>query len=263
MKKAKPKSAWKRVLSSKAVVIPTVIVCLLLLFVGAFYLSAGMVMGIFRAGPQNAPVTAGTPAPPTPEPTATPEPNKVIGTAIDFDPDISKMPLLQGFVSEDPEEAEFLFTREYWLDVSPEGLAEAQPGARVLRHYDTGITYLLHPSGTYPLDEARNTTGVIDLVMFDLNEDGIAELIYTISAGYDPDETCSIGMFDFTTMTRYFTDCAVRDSELAILTTEFSIELYRARIVAMDEPWGSYTLTLLEKFGDVVERNGLPVIYVD
>lgn len=262
MKKTKfNNSTWKRVLSSKAVVIPTVIIGLVLLYGIVVYIMVNGAKGMMRTA--NQPDPNNTPAPPTAEPTASPEPSKIIGSGLElsFDPDISEMELLQGH----GEDEEIEFTREYWTDVTPEGLANLQPGTQIIRHVPTGITYLLHPSGTYALDEGRNNTGVIDFALFDMNGDESQELLYTVSAGYDADYTCSVGMFDFETMTRHFTDCAVKETDLAIVVTEFGVEIYRAKRTSVDdeENLGGYALTLTEKFGDLVERNGLPVLYVD
>jgi len=241
----KNRNIWKRILTHKAVVIPVVIIGLLALF-------GFVVITVVRCGMKTVrdepPVYT-----PGPTPTATPMADRDFDgdVPIEFDPDTEQMPLLIPYVADGTVE----FTAEFWADVTPEDV-RAEVDCLIIRHRDLGVTYLLYENEYFNLDDDRNATGVLDIVLCDILGSGRPQLIYTVSEGYSSDMLCFVGMFDFETRARTFSDFALRESYLALeVIGENSCEVYRALRLS-GETWGGYRLVLGEKLGELMDADG-------
>ena len=250
----KKKGNWRLVLSHKAVVIPAVIIALIGLFGFVVFGVVSCANGALK-GPQEK-VIASTPSP---SPTASPIPDRVydLEGPLNFDPDLEQMPLLLPYyVAEGTGEPEADLMADFeaknWIDTTPE---DAPAGCQIIRHRGVGTSYLIYQGVYYNLDDDRNETGVVDLLFFDVNEDGTPELIYTVSEDFSTDARCRVGMFDFADLTRSFSDFSVMEGYLALQVNEDGCEVYRTRI-SQGEFGGGYTLLLGEKLGVLIAVDG-------
>ncbi|MCL2695321.1 MAG: hypothetical protein FWE69_03235 [Clostridiales bacterium] len=247
-KNNKKDNIWKRILTSKAVVVTVVIIGLIALF--GFVVITMIRCGLETVKPT---VTADPNMTPRPTPTASPMPDRDfdLEIAIDFDPDTSQMPLLFPHIANEREE----FTAENWVDITPAEV-RAAVDCIIIRHRDLGLTFLRYEDAYFNLDDDRNNIGVLDIVLCDLLESGSPQLVYTLSEGYSSDALTTVVLFDFETKERIFADFALMESSLALEENgENSLLVFRATRRS-GQTWGGYLLLLGEPLGELTAVDG-------
>lgn len=203
-----------------------------------------------------------TPAP-TMAPTATPEPTPLPDRSYDsasrpsFEPDIT----LLGLNSDEIESyGEDYFSSEYWLDITPEALAQ-RTGCSVIRHTGLGYSYIVWNGAYYRLGEGDDGKGVLDVIPCDLNADDLPDVLYTYHFGIGTDAQTKVGWFDFSTGKSTLSLFGMQQDYVALSEEEGSCILYRCtRFV--DEN-GGFALHFTDRIGEIIEQSGELYLMLD
>lgn len=200
---------------------------------------------------------------PTESPTATPEPTPVPDRSYDsssrpsFEPDTTRL----GMSSEEIESyGEEYLSSEYWLDITPEELAQST-GCSVIRHTKLGYSYIVWNGDYYRLGEGDDGKGVLDVILCDLNADDQPDILYTYHFGTGSDAQTKVGWFDFSAKTSILSPFGMQRDFIALNQENGSCILYRCTRT-VDEN-GGFALHFTDRIGEVIEQSDSLYLMLD